>query len=96
MINVGGFKVDPAEVESAALSFGAIKDCICVADAHPVIGTVLKLLVVVSEGSELDKRALAQYLKSKLESYKMPAYYEQTDTIMRTYNGKLDRKYYKK
>ena len=96
VINVGGFKVDPAEVESAAVAFGTIKDCICVADTHPVIGIVLKLLVVTPEGVWLDKRSLAQYLKSKLESYKVPTYYEQTDSIRRTYNGKLDRKYYKK
>ena len=95
VINVGGFKVDPSEVENAASSHGAVKDCICIPAVHPVIGTVLKLLVVLSEGSSLDKRSIAQHIKSRLDPHKVPTYYEAVDTIRRTYNGKLDRKYYK-
>lgn len=95
VINVGGFKVDPVEVESVVSSYEPVKDCICVAGTHPVIGTVLKVLVVLDEGCELDKHALALYLKPRLEAYKIPTYYEQVDSIKRTYNGKLDRKYYK-
>ncbi len=96
VINVGGYKVNPVEVENAAMSFGGVKDCICIAAEHPVIGTVLKLLVVTPEGAELDKRALAQHLKSCLDAFKLPAYYESVDAVQRTYNGKVDRKYYRK
>ena len=38
IINVGGFKVNPVEVENAAASHPAVKDCICIAAQHPVIG----------------------------------------------------------
>lgn len=96
VINVGGYKVNPVEVENAAQSFAAVKDCICIAAEHPVIGTVLKLLVVTPEGEELDKRALALHLKSRLDAFKIPVYYESVDAIQRTYNGKIDRKFYKK
>lgn len=96
VINVGGFKVDPSEVENAAASHDSVKDCICIAGTHPVIGTVLKLLVVLAEGASLDKRSLALHLKSKLEPHKIPTYYEAVESIQRTYNGKLDRKFYKK
>ena len=96
VINVGGFKVDPSEVENAAASHDSVKDCICIAGTHPVIGTVLKLLVVLADGASLDKRSLALHLKSKLEPHKIPTYYESVESIQRTYNGKLDRKFYKK
>lgn len=96
VINVGGFKVDPSEVENAAASHDSVKDCICIAGTHPVIGTVLKLLVVLADGASLDKRSLALHLKSKLEPHKIPTYYEAVESIQRTYNGKLDRKFYKK
>ncbi len=96
VINVGGFKVDPSEVEGAIASHPSVRDSICVADTHPVIGTVLKLLVVMEEGVALDKRSLALHIKSKLEPYKVPTYYEAVPSIQRTYNGKLDRKFYKK
>lgn len=96
VINVGGFKVDPSEVENAAASHDLVKDCICIDGTHPVIGTVLKLLVVLADGASLDKRSLALHLKSKLEPHKIPTYYEAVESIQRTYNGKLDRKFYKK
>ncbi len=95
VINVGGFKVDPSEVENAAASHPMVKDCICIAAEHPVIGTVLKLLVVLADGFELDKRSIAVHIKSKLDPHKVPTYYESVESIQRTYNGKLDRKYYK-
>lgn len=95
VINVGGFKVDPSEVENAASSHPAVKDCICVAGTHPVIGTVLRLLVVTEDGMELDKKSIALHIKERLEPHKIPTLYESVDSIKRTYNGKLDRKYYK-
>lgn len=94
VINVGGFKVSPTEVEDVAFSFPAVKDCICIPVENRITGYALKLLVVTKESS-FDKKALALFLKSKLETYKVPLLYEQVDSIRRTFNGKLDRKYYK-
>lgn len=96
VINVGGFKIDPTEVESAASTHPSVRESVCVAATHPVIGTVLKLIVVLENGTEFDKRAIARHIKSKLEPYKVPTYYEVVDSIQRTYNGKIDRKFYKK
>lgn len=95
VINVGGFKVNPLDVESVASSFPGIKDCICIAAKHPVIGPVLKLLVVTDDAAAFDKFALAAFIKSKLESHKVPTMYEVVDSIKYTYNGKKDRKSYK-
>ena len=94
VINVGGFKVSPTEVEDAAISADEVEDCICISVDHIITGRALKLLVVIKENHVLNKKTLALYLKSKLESYKVPMLYEQVNTIKRTFNGKLDRKYY--
>lgn len=94
IINVGGFKVNPVDVENTALAYPGIKDCICVPAKHPVIGTVLKLLVVIEDGLVFDKHDLAVFIKSKLETYKVPTMYEVVDAIKYTYNGKKDRKSY--
>lgn len=94
VINVGGFKVSPTEVEDAALAHPDIKDCICIATDHPIMGKALKLLVVMKNGKELQKRPLALFLKERLEAYKIPQLYEQVPAVQRTYNGKLNRKYY--
>ena len=94
VINVGGFKVSPIEVEEAAMASPMVSDCICISASHPVTGRALKLLVVTPSGQKLDKRTLARYLADRLEPYNVPMLYEQVDTIARTYNGKLDRKFY--
>lgn len=94
VINVGGYKVVPTEVEDAALSLPMVKDCVCIPAQHRVLGTVLKLLVVLAEGHVLDKRAIAKGLQQHLENYKIPMLYEQVEEIKRTYNGKIDRKAY--
>ena len=94
VINVGGFKVAPTEVEDAAMSFSRLKDCICIAAEHPITGRALKLLVVMNDGERLNKRELALHLKERLEPYKVPMLYEQVEKVARTFNGKLDRKHY--
>ena len=94
VINVGGFKVAPTEVEDAAMAYPDLKDCICIPVEHKITGVALKLLVVMVEGKPLDKRALALHLKSRLEPYKIPLLYEAVPSIQRTFNGKLNRKAY--
>lgn len=95
VINVGGFKVSPTEVESIAMGLPEVIDCICIAAPHPIVGTVLKLLVVLDKGCTMDKKRIANFIKSKAESYKVPFFYEETKCIQRTYNGKIDRKFYR-
>lgn len=94
IINVGGFKVNPVEVEDAVQSMLEIDDCICIPSPHPVLGTALRLLYVVKEGLSVKKKALAKHLASKLEGHKVPQLYTQVDKVERTYNGKLNRKAY--
>lgn len=96
IINVGGYKVSPVEVEDAAKTMPVIKDCICIATDHPMMGKMLKLMVVLDASATLNKRTIAQYLNTKLESYKVPLLYQQVDKIERTFNGKLNRKFYVK
>ena len=95
VINVGGFKVAPFEVESAALTIPEIADCVCVPAKHPVLGLVVKLLVVWNSEREFDKKYIAKNLSVLLEAYKVPAQYEQIEKVNRTFNGKIDRKSYR-
>lgn len=93
VINIGGYKVAPTEVENVAMSIPQIKDCICIPAKHTILGTVLKLLYVSDNAPSA--KEIANYMKSRLENYKVPFFYEPTESIKRTYNGKTDRKYYK-
>ena len=94
VINVGGFKVAPTEVEQAAMAHPDIADCICIATPHPITGQALKLLFVGRDKASIEKRELARFLCTKLPPHMVPMQYERTDQIERTFNGKLDRKHY--
>lgn len=94
MINVGGFKVSPVEVENITMKFHGIADCICIAGTHVILGSVLKLIYTVEPATTIHRADLIAHLKNHLELYKLPLQYEQAKTIRRTFNGKLDRKYY--
>ena len=49
VINVGGLKVAPTEVENVALDYDGIKDCICIAEEDNIAGNILKMLLVVDD-----------------------------------------------
>ena len=95
VINVGGLKVSPSEVESVALAYDGIADCICIAIEDEITFNALELLVVMEEGSELNVRKLTSFLSERLESFKIPRAYKVVDKVERTYNGKLNRKFYR-
>jgi acyl-CoA synthetase (AMP-forming)/AMP-acid ligase II len=94
VINMGGYKVQPEEVEEAAMTFEAVKDCICIGVPSLLTGSALKLLVCLKEGYTLDKRLLAQHIAKQVEKYKVPMLYEIVTDINRNVNGKIDRKSY--
>ena len=94
VINVGGLKVAPTEVEAAALEYPSICDCICIPVDDETSGKALKLLVVMEKEQVCNPAKIRKFLSLRLESYKIPHYYEQTDSIARTYNGKLNRLFY--
>ena len=94
VINVGGYKVNPSEVENAVQAFEGIQDCICIPAPHIVLGTVPKLLYVPKQGQEVKPKDIADFLRGRIEDYKIPLLYEAVNAIKRTYNGKLDRKAY--
>ena len=93
VINIGGFKIAPTEVEETALLAGGVRECVCISGKDGLGMSYLKLLVV-PEGT-LDVPALEAFLASHLEAYKLPRVIEQTDAVRRTFNGKIDRKAYR-
>lgn len=92
VINVGGLKVAPIEVEDVALHFPGVSECVCVPFGDKISELCIKMFIVLKEDSALNTEQLASYLKSKLESYKIPRFIEIIDEIPKTFNGKVDRK----
>ena len=74
LINVGGLKVFPAEVEDALLKVSGVLDCAAYGIAHPLLGQVVGATVALAEPeATLDfSRRMRGALKGVLEPYKVP------------------------
>lgn len=95
VINVGGLKVHPSEIENAAMEIVGIEECICYDVPHTLTGFAPKLLVREKEGIQLSAREIRSALMGKLDTYKIPVAIEIVPEIAKTFNGKPDRKYYR-
>lgn len=94
VINVGGNKVSPNEIESVAKTFDGVEDCACIPVEDSIKGFVPKLFIETSK--DVDEKELSAYLASQMEPYKVPKFIVKIDAIPRTYNGKIDKKELKK
>ncbi len=92
VINVGGSKVSPDEIENAAKKMPMILDCGCVGIPDPAKGQVPKLVVQLKLDAPFEPKEIRAFLATLLEPYKLPAVIEQREKIPRTFNGKLSRK----
>lgn len=92
VINVGGNKVAPEEIENAVKKMDGIADCGVIGVEDPYKGNVPKLFVQMAPGAEFDPVAVRSFLAASLEPYKVPVYIEKIDRIPRSFNGKLLRK----
>ena len=92
IINVGGEKVSPIEVENIAQEFEQIRECGCIGVEDPdgILGYIPVLYVVPEQ--TFDKNALVKYLTTKLESYKIPQRFVEIDALPRNRMQKLDYK----
>lgn len=94
VINIGGLKVHPSEIESAAMRIDGILDCVCFQVSDPSAGQAAKLLIKTDDAFTLTISDVTKQLAKCLEPYKVPKIVEVVDSIARTNNGKLNRKAY--
>lgn len=74
IINVGGEKVYPSEVESALLEVTGVEDCIVFGEKHPLMGSIVAAKVNLS-GQETPPEfriRMRQALEPVLEKFKIP------------------------
>lgn len=80
LINVGGEKVYPIEVESALLECAGVLDVRIYGEAHPLMGKVVAAEVKVAEENNNRDfiKKLRAYCKEKLEAFKIPVKFNLT------------------
>lgn len=74
VINVGGQKVLPAEVESVILELDFVDDCMVFAEKSAFIGQMVAVQVVLKEGFEQKeaKTLIRKHCKAHLDTFKVP------------------------
>ena len=88
MINTGGMKIHPAEVEAVLHEAFPGLDCAVAQRPDPILGAC-PVLCLAGGGVDID--AVMDVLRRDFESYKVPAQVIRMDAIPRTANGKVIR-----
>ena len=92
LINVGGKKVSPIEIEYKIKELDSELESVCIGinDPQGVLGEVVKAFVV--KGSSLcDFEQIDNFLKKNLEKHKVPVKYEWINEVPKTSSGKIQR-----
>ncbi len=92
IINVGGEKVSPVEVENIAGEYELLRECACIGadDPNGVLGQV-PVLFVVTSSADFTEAGIQSFLASRLERYKLPQLYIPLPELPRNRMGKIDR-----
>ena len=92
MMNAGGFRVSPLEVEKVLLHHPDIADAGVrewrVSDTASIIAAFL----VPREGASVNEEAVLAFVRDRLAAYKCPKQIWFVPALPRTANGKLNRK----
>jgi len=92
IINIGGEKASPIEIENLAGEFPAIRECACIGvpDPKQTLGQIPVLFLVKEEGFSLEE--LKKYLNKRMERFKIPQEFVEVEALPRNRMKKLDRK----
>ena len=85
----------PTEIEQALLAHDQILDAVCVSRSDSLTGEAIRALLVARYDAGPERpgpEALGEFLRARLEQYKVPAQFIWVSSIPRNATGKVDRK----
>jgi long-chain acyl-CoA synthetase len=91
VINIGGEKVMPDEIEEIVKQIDGVENVAAFGIDHEIFGQVIKLHVVKSENSNLEKLSIIKFCMKNLEKYKIPSKIDFVTNIPQTDYGKVKR-----
>lgn len=91
VIKSGGEWISSIDLENAAVGHAEIAEACVIGVAHPKWDERPLLLVVLSEGSKLQKADILQYLEDKVAKWWLPDDVIQVDELPHTATGKLHK-----
>jgi long-chain acyl-CoA synthetase len=75
VINVGGLKVYPAEIEDVLLSVPNVRDVTVTSAPHPITGSIVvaRFNLIEDEDAGAFRQRVREYCRNRLEPFKIPA-----------------------
>lgn len=92
LMNAGGFRVDPAEVEAALLEHPAVAEAAAVERQVREGVNVIAVAWVAAPGAEASESELAAHCAERLARYKQPRLFRRVDSLPVGPTGKLLRR----
>ena len=91
LINVGGYKVNPGEVENAIMAMEGVRQTLVYGKANSILGNVLCADVQLEEGFALTELDIKKTLDAQLQDFKIPRRIKFVEEMSLTRTGKLKR-----
>jgi acyl-CoA synthetase (AMP-forming)/AMP-acid ligase II len=91
IINRGGEKVSPREVDEILMDHPAVAQVVCFGMPHPKLGEEVAAVVVLREGAQAAERELQAFVATRAAEFKVPKKILFMDEIPKGATGKLQR-----
>ena len=91
IINRGGEKISPREVDDILMDHPAIQQVVTFAMPHDKLGEEVAAAIVLREGEETDEKAIREFASGHLADFKVPRKVLILDEIPKGATGKLQR-----
>lgn len=91
IINRGGEKVSPREVDEIIMDHPAVAQVVCFGMPHPKLGEEVAAVVVLKEGAQATDREIQDFVSKRAADYKVPKKILFMDEIPKGATGKLQR-----
>ena len=91
IINRGGEKVSPREVDEILMDHPAVAQVVCFGMPHPKLGEEVAAVVVLREGATATEREIQEFVSKRAADYKVPKKILFMEEIPKGATGKLQR-----
>ena len=92
LIDTGGRKVDPIEIEDILSTHPQVKEAVVVGVKGIHAGEFVKAVIILKEPEQCDEQEIFSYCKERLAEFKVPKIVEFRDEIPKSPLGKILRK----
>ena len=90
IIKSGGYKISALEIEEVLRTHPAIKDCSVIGIPNEEWGELV-VAAIITDGKEIDLKALNTWIREKMPAYKTPRQYKIVDDFPRNAMGKVTK-----